>query len=609
MKVEASELYNDLLPSCKEKYSKLNDCFNEDENFYELDFKTRLNLPDEFTEEGIVLPTARDMVDTFVDHIDIANARVFVNRKGTSDISAEEAEMMRKFYLGLIHRNNVEADISPWRIGAKHYALHGLAVYETLWDADQWSDKPDREIDESESDYALRIDEWRSQSHDSIPIVVHAVNPGCVLPDPSYGGREFVFKVLDKVCLDMQRRYPKWSNPKGKKISGEVEKVEYWDNKERCIWVDGEPVLQVKGGMVKHKYGFIPYVFIDSGLGNISKDYKPEKRYVGVLRHIVDLLVSESRSYSISEVVLKKAAWPYLTISGKNAALVAEISQKYGKLNVLPEGVELKEIVSQTPPDALNSHLYRTSDYIAAHAAPRSLRGLGEQGVRSGADRRLVIGEAASKYRYSEDAFRNGAAKILSNCARLMKNVVPGDVRLWARTPTDEFDVEIKKDKMKEPFTCYVEFAPVSEEDEYRRHDDLERLVAAGIVTRPWSRTQMSNVDPKAMEIDEERERLKNDPNIQMVISQYAAGKLMAEISKRSVAEGLTEGLPPPPPVQQGPLQQGPLQPEAGRRIVPPIPNVAPLGSAEAIQNQLKGMRSQSSIFPMQGVGGGGNRP
>jgi len=79
---------------------------------------------------------------------------------------------------------------------------------------------------------------------------------------------------------------------------------------------------------------------------------------------------------------------------------------------------------------------------------------------------------------------------------RVLKNVVPGEFNVWARTPSDEFDIEFTKDDIVEPFNCYVEFAPVSEEDEYRRHDDLERLTAAGIVTRKWSREQMSNVDP-----------------------------------------------------------------------------------------------------------------
>lgn len=610
-KITPEEIKDELLPKCKEVYGPLWDKgYALDELYYELKFADKMDLPTEFADEGIVLPTARDMVDTFVDHIDIDNARVFVNRKGTSQASADEQEMMRKFYLGLIHRTNVESDISPWRVAAKHYALHGLAVFKTVWDADRWIDKPEQNDGESETDYADRIEEWQSQTHQSIPIVIQAINPNCIMPDPSYGGRQFVIEEQSRMCFDASRRWPHWSNPEGKKLDQPVTYISYWDEDYRCDMIDGEPILKVKGGVVKHKYGFIPYVLIDSGLGNMAADGDPLKRYVGMLRYMFDLLVAESRDFSISDIVLKKAGFPYLTISGKNAAMVTEISQKYGVANRIPfDDVKIEEVVSKVPPEALNAQLYRTSDYISAHAAPRSVRGLGEVGVRSGADRRLVLSEAAARYQYSEEAFKHGTSKVLTNCARLMKNVVPGDIRVWAKTPSDSFDIEIKKEKMREPFTCYVEFAPISEEDEYRRHDDAERLVASGIVTRQWARTQMSNIDPQAMEVEEEKEKLKNDPNIQSIVAQYVGGRLANAISQRSAAEGLSAGLPPPPMGQPMGQPQGGMPPGGvPRQMAPPVTERPPIGSAEALQNQLASLRSKKPMKPQQGIGGGGNR-
>ena len=45
------------------------------------DLSCSLGIPEQYIHEAVVLPTARDMVDAFVDHIDIANARVFVNKE------------------------------------------------------------------------------------------------------------------------------------------------------------------------------------------------------------------------------------------------------------------------------------------------------------------------------------------------------------------------------------------------------------------------------------------------------------------------------------------------------------------------------------------------
>ncbi len=603
----------ELVTRCENIYAPLWEKFEEDEKFYELDFQELLDIPKEFQSQGIVLPTGRDVVDAMVDHVDVANARVFVNRKGTSNVSAEEAEILRKLCLGLIYRTNVESDISPWRASAKHTAIYGMGVLKTVWTPDLWPDKPIQKSDEFEDDYAVRIDDWRIETSRTLPITIQAVNPHCVMPDP-YGGHTFVIERQTKLAIDVWKKWTHWGNPLNKKIDSEVDFISYWDNKYRCDLADGEPLLKVKTGVTTHNYGFPPYVVIDAGLGNISYENKIEMRYVGLLRYIFDLLIAESRDFSIADIVLSKTAWPWGYLKGPNAKLVTEIKQTFGTYTPLPDGVEIVEMVPRVPPDALNQHYYRTADAIAAHAAPRSIRGLPDVGVRSAAQQRQLAVEASARYQYACEAFKNATAKVLGNCATLIKNVIPGNVRVWTRTPTDEFDEEIDKKKLHEPFNIYVEFSPISEEDEYRRHDDLERLVTTGIGTKPWARRQMSNVDPVTMELEEEKERLRLDPQLQMVVSQYAAGKMAEAISKRELAEVVSAGpVIPPMPTPGGPLG-APGQPLMGQPSVvpggmtPPIPQTPQPGSAQALQLALQKMRSQTPVFPGQGVGGGGAR-
>ena len=611
---EILALYDD----CKRRYeeSGVLTQWEEDESFYELDFKGRLRLPKEFESEGIVLPTARDLVDTCSDNTDIMNVRVWVNRKGESTKSEEEVELLRKFGLGVLYRNNVEASISPIRVAAKHYWLHGLAILKDVWDADKWMGKPELKEGEDEDSYATRVDEWRAAYHDSMPIVIQAVNPRSVMLDPYYDGGMFVFETREELCYNTKQVFPGWNNPQGKKVTDKVEHISFWTKDYRCELYDREPVLKIQGGVAKHSYGFIPYVIIDTGLGNISATNDLKKRYVGILRYVRDILVSESRDYSIGEVILKRTAFPWGYLKGPNAQSVTEVFQKFGEYNPLPDGVDIVDMAPKVPPQALLTWQGVAADYLASHAAPASIRGQGEPGVRSGADRRLMIAQASTRYQYSNEAFKHGVAKVLSNCARIMKNVVPGDLKVWARTPTDEFDIEIKKEKMTEPFTFYVEFAPISEEDEYRRHDDLERLFKSSLVTKNWARKQMSNVDAAAMEVEEEVERLKQDPALQQIISQYAAGRLMQAMTKRSTAESIQKPSESPPflpsttggvPQATGLEPQGTPPLEPGRSLVPPIPNVPPVGSAEELQNQMAAMRSPVPMT-QQGQGGGGNR-
>ncbi len=609
-KPKPEELYNDLLPECRNAYSELHEKLDRDEKYYELLFKDDLNIPTEFADEAIVLPTGRDVVDTFVDHMDVSNARVYVNKKGTSTKSVEEDNMMRKLGLGLLHRTNVEADISPWRVAAKHFALHGLAVIKDVYSADLWPDKPVRKKGESEESYAEKMGEWMEETGINIPIIIQAIHPKVVLGDPSFSPvRSFVFEDHKRIrkYLDDKEKFKKWTNPLNKRIDEEIEYIIYSDATWRCEWADGEKVFP-GDGMVDHKYGFLPYVFIESGLGNLDSQNRPHMRYVGIIRYIFDLLMAESRDFSISDTVLARNAWPGGFLTGVNAASVKRLKLGYGTWEALPEGVIPVPVEAQIPPDALNALLYRTADYIAAHAAPRSVRGLSESGVRSGTDRAKVIAEASAKYTYSKEAFRNGAAKVLSNCARLVKDVIPGDVRVWARTPSATFDIPIKKDLLKPPFVYYVDFAPISEEDEYRRHDDLERQVREGIITPSMARRKLSDIDPEEAEIEVEMEKLNNSPFIQQIKDTYAAGKLAQAIAKRTAAEVAKGGTPPPQPTIGGGGQGGAPGAPSGAPVgnmVPGTPNIAGKGSPQDLQIQLSKNRSPRTMRPGQGRGGG----
>jgi len=590
----------ELTAQCVKHYSTLQSEFEKDERFYELDFRKSLGIPEQYKNEAVVLPTSRDMVDAFVDHIDLANARVFVNKKGIHKIDDEVAEMMRKFYLGLLHRTNTENSISPWRVAGKHYANHGLAVIKTIWDADRWLDKPAQVKGESKESYEDKLEKWAEDHPPALPILIRAINPANVMPDPSYGGKLYFIEHHEKMVFDVMKMYPDWPNGESRKIDENVQYISYWDNEFRCDLVDGQPVL--KGGrgehkgVVRHGYGFIPYTPIESGLGNRDQEAAPEKRYVGINRYARDLYVSESRNYSVADVILKRDAWKGGYITGEGGEQLTNIKQSYGRYQWIPEGVEIHDWDVSKAPNMIALHLARTSDLIGSHAAPRSVRGLSETGVRSGADRRLVISEASAKFQYSKESFKHGAEQVLIRCARLFKNVVPEDIRLWALPTTgDGFDAVIKKDLMKEPFTCYVEFAPISEEDEYRRQDALNKLFSNGLVTKKWARGQIASIDQVEMDKEDKKEMLRQLPSYLATLDQ-AVGMMAQAVYQ----------LPQAQP-QEGTESTQSTTGGSQRSLVPPIPNRAPIGSLENIVANMP-KAPTSGIQGTQGVGGGGNR-
>ncbi len=413
-----------------EYYGPVREKWRDVEKFYELGFAESLGIPKEFKDDAVVLPTGRDAVDTYVDHIDLDNARITVNKKGIADVNVKEAEMMRKFYTGLLYRTMTESSISQLRVGGKHYGLYGCSVIKDVWDADRWPDKPIQKDNESEDHYAGRIEDWRGETLQSmtLPLVIQAINPYHILGDPSAFGQQFIIEKYDRLVGDVVVQWPDWKGSGDKGISDKVSYISFWSKKWRSEIIDGVPVL--KGEVIPHDYGFIPYVAIDSGLGNVSIDNNPKMRWVGILDYIRDVLISQSRAYSISESVLKGGAWPWGYLKGPNARSVKKISRKYGSYEALPDGVEIVNMPPDVPPEALWRHLDFNSDTIAAHAAPRGLRGMAEAGVRSAAQQRLLNVEGTSIYRYADEAWRYGIAKVLTNCAYIYKHIVPGDLRV-----------------------------------------------------------------------------------------------------------------------------------------------------------------------------------
>ena len=594
---EVLELYDDNLPD----FNTLYQAFQSDDKYYELDFKFELDLPEEQKNKGIVLPTARSNVDSFGYYIDIANARVSVSRKGLKKEDEEMAESLRKFGAGLIFMTNVEGIISPWRVAAKHYPKYGVAWMKTVYDADLWPDKP-----------STGVDEWLDACKGQLPISITTVNPQCIMFDTATMGRTWVMEIHTKKVKDIIRRYPDWKGDKKKKYkpSDTVEHICYWDKKYRCDLMGGEPVLKAKSGVVPHNYGFVPFVGIDAGLGDVTADNDLSKRFVGINRYLHDLLKSESRDYSITDIIAAQNAWPWGYLKGKNTASVGKLDTTFGTYTPLPDDVEIVDMVPKMPPSELTQHFLTSRNLITENTISPSLKGQSQEGVRSGADRRQIMSAGQYFLRPAGEAFKYRTSQVLNNCARLLK-ILPGDVRVYSHTPADEFEDIIDRTKIKEPINYHVEFGPTSEEDDYRRHDDDIRSLHEGILTKNVARKRRPDLNVKDLERDELRQAIKASPAFQMFIDETLKMKFNAILAAQQAKEGPPVApVPPGAPPSGGPPSPGPQLPPQGMN--PQTPGMAsasrqvpPLGSAAAIQARLQQQRSQVPMTATQGQFGG----
>ena len=545
----------DRLQELKVLYSRRNIAFDVDDQYYELLFRDQLGLPEEYKLDGVILPTSRDIVDAGTNHISTVYARFLRPIRGTGPEAQLQAEMLRKFDTAMFYRTKIESDVSPWRVASKHGCLYGMWCFETLYDPNRLPDEPERGEEESEEDFQERMDIYNGELYDALPLVIRAVHPRNVYPDPN---GEFVIIEETKTVGQARSEWPGWRGHlmipniivEGKTTGTPQDtiQVSYFDKNYRAIYVSGEPVLSAgdDGGVLEHDYGFVPYVIGYSGLGISDKSAKPELKAVGLIRYLRNLLRTESFAYSVYSIIIKAHSWPITFVTGPGAAAFANIKLKFGRIYEKPAGITIEDFVKSAPPEIVMQHMEYTSSILAASGAPRSVRGLPESGVRSGTDRSLIIAEARLRYDSILEQMQLSTSKVMSNCTKIAERVIPEDFHIWAKAPDEEFDFRIDRSKIKHHYTTFVEFTPVSPEEEARRHADMQNLVKTGIISPATGRRRyMTHIDPEAEDIRVEAEKLRNDPAVRQVLAQIVAQELAGEVARLGKIKALQAGQMP----------------------------------------------------------------
>ncbi|KKL58869.1 hypothetical protein LCGC14_2221050, partial [marine sediment metagenome] len=518
------------LTNLRTHYGPRNTAFDLDDTYYELLFRDKLGLPEEYKEDGIVLPTARDIIDAGTNHVSTIFARFLRPMRGMGQEAHDQAEMLRKFDTAMFYRTKMEAAISPWRVAARHGCTYGMWCFESLFNPRKVPDEPEKEAGESDAEFADRIDIYNGELYDALPITIRAVHPRNVYPDIN---GEFVIIEEPKTLLQAQAEWKESGTQMmiagiiqggGYAGSGVIQgssreaiQVMYMDKFTRAIYVNGVPVLKAADaeGVIDHDYGHVPYVVGFSGLGNMDRSSKPEKQAVGLIRYLRALLRSESFAYSVYNIVLKAHSWPITFVSGPGAAAIAAIKLKFGKIYVKSPGTTIEDYVKAPPPEMVMQHMAYTNAVLSASGAPRSVRGLPEAGVRSGTDRAQIINKAKLKYDSILEQMQLSTAKVMSNCTKIAERVVPEDFHIWAKAPDEEFDFRIDRSKIKHHYTTFVEFTPVSPEEEARRHADMINLVKAEVMSGSTARRRyLSHIDPEAEDIRMEAQKLRDDPAV-----------------------------------------------------------------------------------------------
>jgi hypothetical protein len=522
-----------------------NDSLPDDERYYNLDIGALLQLPRKFKKEAVVLPTARDVVESAADHVTPQFRLVEVPRKTIDSTGTEQARKLKRFYEAILTHFERRSVHSPYRAEVKGTALYGMGVGKLLYDQDAMPKEPERDSFDTDKAYKAAREEWRQEKIDVIPFTLQIINPKEVVFDIWHESPHWVLQTGRRFVGEMKKAYPNWPNGKERKFTDQVDMYEYWDETHRAVLIDDQSALKSEDdtGVLRHSWGDHPYIITESGFGIDDSEHRPESRFVGILRYIRDVLRSESRNYSIADIIMKAGAWPVRVAEGERANEMPTMKMEYGQVHPMPPGVKVTDLTPQLPPQMVFSFLQMANSIISSSAAPRVVRGLGQPGLKSGFDRQLALGEA--RLRYGPLAF--AAEQFLTNLCRkaatYMWNVVPGSVSVASATTQDEF-VEVSAKDFKGNHAVHVKVNVLEPEDEVRKHQDVAAMVTAGLMS------PQKGIEKVSPDVDPETElgrilgaRLLFSPQIMAILAQIATQKIGSKLGVEEVIQQVLEAV------------------------------------------------------------------
>lgn len=543
-KVTKNDIFgSDGLKTELEDYYRLfrNQCEEEDK-FYQRRFK----VPKIKGHNIYRPPSATVAIDDAAAHIETTNILVEVPARSIADDKQQQAERLRQFYIGGWHRVNVEQGAVLHNV-AKHLWLYGIGVLRVTLMQDLFRDAPKSTGDKKkfEEDFI----QWQKDNNIPYPISVTVINPQNLLWDPSQTGSTFGIYIVKRKALEVSHRWGKWTNPKFKKGMEDVEWVEVWDDEYTTYFCDDEEVMSSK----EHFYGFNPFVIINSGLGYISAEGRPEEMHRGLLWSCHDDLTLEARTVSQYESILRACAWPSKYFSGDPGGAMAASKQwdsTPGALNYLPEQVEINVEQPVIPPaELLALHgIAKSNIELGTESAIR--RGERPPGVTTGYMTVVLASQAKQRAEPVTWALSRGVEAVNERMAMLVENVIPGPVTVWARTPAETFDRVIKDSDIDGYHVNHVSLSYIDPEDQERRGTYGAMLYQRGLISKDlWRRKYGMIENPSDEEIIQLAEILMEHPAVLARRAQDAAeliGFDLEALGQQAVSPVGNQGIPPP---------------------------------------------------------------
>ena len=307
--------YLDEYAALRKQYGQYHLDMAADEKFYRLEFGADF-IPKEWQQKGFgatIPPTAYNAVEAAANHILTTPDIMVPERPGEPDVLIEQ-EIASIKSMGLQYFwHQVFKQGDPLAGAKKDLIKHGMMVLKK-------EIRPEA-LDPKGVSIGRRKFPWK---------VTH-LSPGQVMLIGPVHDPSCVYESYEIVRAEAQRAFPEAAgNWRDKDSMEKVRVLEYWEKPgdqsqgKRIIWIDDERVLNkinpynwVEGytDTGKPVYGgYLPYFIRSSGWGDNDVDAAPHERFVGMIRRVHSVLLTEARQLTAADLHLRMSAFPIMKL-------------------------------------------------------------------------------------------------------------------------------------------------------------------------------------------------------------------------------------------------------------------------------------------------------
>ena len=496
------------------------------QNWYNMKYEVKIH--DEFKK--IKLPTARQMVDTFVSHLPLSNPTVKVIPFKEKNPYIKRAELQQRYYDALI-RWNIQQTTNYLRDAAKDMGTKGEAFIKVVWDENALGAAVDEKDEEKRQQAML----------ERMPLKILAREPSNCYPSPDHVDCQPVDMIEQYTIMSgqIQRIWPKWRPGSSSNIPTVF--TEYWDREALCFLADGVPVTD---GVEENTYGCVPYCHVYSGYGHRDADNSPESLAVGIFQHSLDLLMQQCRDFSYLDKAEAFASLPMLLLPGNKEdyeqggkSLVPKPGQVTYTGDFQGEVAKVVWAANNLPAGIMQA--IAVHDAMLSKSQPQVLRGEAPKGLESGYPLAMMIGEARLEFGIPLENLQTLFSRSCNLVRTIIRDVVKEEVPIWGTNGV----ITLNPSDCEGAYRVSVEFDATTPEAAANRALILQRLRQGGDISRQTAlelNPMIKNPAKESIRID--AESLSKHPAIQRMIALKAAKAKYGQEEAMAIEQAMTEG-------------------------------------------------------------------